>query len=230
MKSKNIFSLVLGLFIILASILGFNFSNQENLNFQEVFLEEIVDGDTIKVKDIKGNIFKVRYLGIDTPEPEGLDYETCFYSQAEEKNRELISNEDILLEFDRDKYDRFGRTLAYVYTLDNKKEKETFVNLELLKGGYARFFLDNQNIMYQEKFIKSVTEAHDQFLGLWGSCGEEDFNKECVIKGNIGNLGDKHYHLPDDKYYSLTKVNLLKGDKWLCTVEEAESKGFERVE
>ena len=39
---------------------------------------EVIDGDTIRVKDIETEeVFRVRYLGIDTPELDGLGL--CLY-------------------------------------------------------------------------------------------------------------------------------------------------------
>jgi len=246
MKSKkSLFTFLIAFLIVLFSLLGINFYKgqeqggvfkEENKEWQiesKVKVMEVIDGDTIRVKGVdNGKVFRVRYLGIDAPEFEGVSYETCFNSESTDKNRELVLGKELLLEFDKDKYDRFGRVLAYVYTLNNGGGKELFVNLELLKGGYARFYLDKQNILHQDRLARAANSAQGNFLGLWGSCGEERLNKKCVIKGNINffnhNSYQKHYHLPGDKYYSSTKVNLIKEDKWLCTVEEAEDKGFKR--
>ena len=230
-NKKNLLVIILGILAILASLLGIDlFQTQTNsADNKEVWVERVIDGDTIQVRDIKNDkIFNVRYLGIDTPELDGLDYETCFGSQAKEKNQDMVSDQKLILEFDRDKYDRFGRTLAYVYTLDEQGEKETFVNLELLEQGFARFYLDKQNTRYQDEFTNAVIDAHDGFLGLWGFCGEPDFDEKCVIKGNIDRMGKKYFHLPGDKYYSQTIINHLKEDQWLCTIDEAEAKNFLR--
>ncbi len=241
MKSKKtLLALLVGFLVILSSLLGISFYEREDQTGslggrEEVGVIEVIDGDTIRVKRVDDEkVFRVRYLGIDTPEFEGDSFETCFGLEAEEKNREMVLDKNLLLEFDKDKYDRFGRALAYVWTLNNEGEKESFVNLELLEGGYARFYLDKQNTRYQEEMVETASSAHDEFLGLWGSCGEGRFDGKCVIKGNITYFGEenyqKHYHLPGDKYYSQTKVNLLKEDKWLCTIEEAQSKNFERTD
>ncbi len=237
-NKKGLLAILLGISAILFALLGTDF-HQESFypsESQVVEVEEVIDGDTIRVRDQKtGEIFTVRYLGIDAPELEGPDYESCFGPQAKEKNEELVSDQKVLLEFDRDRYDRFGRTLAYVYTLDEFGEKETFVNLELLEKGYARFYHDRFNILHQDELVQAATEAHEDFLGLWGSCGEAQFDGRCVIKGNFihhkgrGREYTKYYHLPGDKYYSLTTINLLKDDQWLCTIEEAEAKNFHRA-
>jgi len=234
-KKKTKFSslkVLLGLLAFFLSILGLNLYQGESSfsEAQEVGVEEVIDGDTIRVRDLQTDeIFRVRYLGIDTPELDGPGYESCFSSQAKEKNEDLVLDQKLILEFDIDRYDRFGRTLAYVYTSDILGEKETFVNLELLEEGYARFYLDKQNTLRQTELVQAALAAQEGFSGLWGSCGEAQFNEECVIKGNIDRLGQKYYHLPGDKYYSQTEINLLKEDQWLCTIEEAEAKNFQRT-
>ena len=229
---KGLLKILLGLLVLLFSLLGLNlyqgqlYSSESN----EVAVEEVIDGDTIRVRDLETDeIFRVRYLGIDTPELDGPDYESCFSSQAKEKNEDLVLDQKLILEFDIDRYDRFGRTLAYVYTLDELGEKETFVNLELLEEGYARFYLDKQNTLRQGELVQAALTAQEDFSGLWGSCGEAQFDEKCLIKGNIDRLGQKYYHLPGDKYYSQTKINLLEEEKWLCTIEEAEAKNFQRA-
>jgi len=229
---KGLLKILLGLLAVLLSLLGLNLYQDQpySSEAQEVEVEEVIDGDTIRVRDLQTDeIIRVRYLGIDTPELEGPDYESCFSSQAKEKNEDLVSDQKLILEFDIDRYDRFGRTLAYVYTLDELGEKETFVNLELLEEGYARFYLDKQNTLQQAELVQAALSAREGFSGLWGSCGEAQFDGKCLIKGNIDRLGQKYYHLPGDKYYSQTKINLLKEDQWLCTVEEAEAKNFQRA-
>ncbi|MCK5044868.1 thermonuclease family protein [Candidatus Parcubacteria bacterium] len=226
---KYLLKILLGILVIFLSLLGFDLFQYQPCPCEanEVELKEVIDGDTIRVRDIESKeVFDVRYLGIDTPELQGSDYETCFSSQATEKNEDLVLDKRLVLEFDIDKYDRFGRTLAYVYTLDEQGEKETFVNLELLQKGYARFYLDKQNTLWQEELVQAALSAHEDSLGLWGSCGKDG---ECMIKGNIDRLGQKYYHLPEDKYYSQTTINLLKEDKWLCTIEEAEAENFQRA-
>ena len=231
-NKKDLVKILFGLLAILLSLLGLNFSQERGYppEFKEVKAEEVIDGDTIRVRGIENDeIFVVRYLGIDTPELEGPDYESCFGSQAQEKNEELVLDQRVALEFDKDKYDQFGRTLAYVYTLDEEGEKETFVNLELLEEGYARFYLDKFNTLYQDELVQVALAAQEDFLGLWGECGEERFDYQCLIKGNIDRLGQKYYHLPGDKYYSQTEINPLKEDQWLCTIEEAEAKNFQRA-
>lgn len=237
MKNRSLLAILLGLLAILFALLEMDSYQGEVYpsGTQEVKVEEVIDGDTIRVENIETKeTFAVRYLGIDAPELDGPAYETCFAEQAKEENEELVLDQKLLLEFDIDKYDQFGRTLAYVYTVDESGEKDIFVNLELLKEGCGRFYLDKQNTLYQEEFAEVSLTAQEEFSGLWGECGEDRFDGKCLIKGNVSFEGregkyGKYYHLPADKYYSLTSVNLLKEDQWLCTIEEAEAKNFHRA-
>ena len=78
----------------------------------------VIDGDTIEV-GIEGSLYKVRYIGIDTPEmvhpPEPAEY---FSKEASEKNRELVDGRTVLLEKDVSETDEYGRLLRYVWVGD----------------------------------------------------------------------------------------------------------------
>lgn len=53
---------------------------------------------------------------------------------------------------------------------------------------------------------------------------------ECLIKGNISvSSGKKWYHLPGMEDYEKTKIDLLKGEKWFCTEEEARKSGWQKA-
>jgi micrococcal nuclease len=226
---KVLLIILITIFGLLGILTGDSFLSQD-LDKSETFqVIEVIDGDTIKVKNLEsGEIIKVRYLGIDTPELNGQNYETCFAIESREKNRELVLDKKLYLEFDIDRYDRFGRVLAYVYT-----EDEIFVNLKLVEEGFAKYYLDGFNTSHQDEFLEAVMNSQENYIGLWGICGEYEYGGKCVIKGNISDNGpdkySKFYHLPEDKYYERTVVNLEKGDKWLCTIEEAEAKGFRKT-
>jgi hypothetical protein len=43
-----------------------------------------------------------------------------------------------------------------------------------------------------------------------------------VIKGNISFLtGERIYHVPGQRYYDKTVINVLQGERWFCTEQEA---------
>ncbi len=48
----------------------------------------------------------------------------------------------------------------------------------------------------------------------------------CLIKGNINSGGDRIYHTSESTYYSKTTIQTGQGERWFCTIEEAENAGW----
>ncbi len=117
-----------------------------------VIVKRVIDGDTIVLDD--GT--KVRYIGMNAPET----YEP-FGSQATLRNKELTEGKEVVLEFDKGLKDKYGRTLAYVYTEDY------FINEELLKEGMAKVMTIPPNEKYKDRFKKDEQGAKEQKLGIW---------------------------------------------------------------
>ncbi|MBB6328868.1 endonuclease YncB(thermonuclease family) [Algoriphagus iocasae] len=61
--------------------------------------------------------------------------------------KKLLKGKKVLLEYDVQKRDRHGRTLAYVYLEDS-----TFLNAHLLEKGLARMATYPPNVRYEEVF------------------------------------------------------------------------------
>jgi len=49
---------------------------------------------------------------------------------------------------------------------------------------------------------------------------------QCRIKGNINAKGERIYHVPGQQAYSVTRINLAKGERWFCTKAEARAAGW----
>lgn len=162
---------------------------------------EVVDGDTIKV-EMNGQIYTVRYIGIDTPElhhpSKPVEY---FAKEAYEANKRLVEGKTVILEKDVSDTDRYGRLLRYVYVGD------IFVNAYLVEQGYARAATFPPDVKYAELFRRLEREAREAGRGLWEvpeehtievdpACsrfdapGNDNQNKaeECVC---LVNTGDK---------------------------------------
>lgn len=77
--------------------------------------------------------------------------------------KQLLQGKRVRLVSDVDSLDQFGRTLAYVYLEDG-----TFVNAELIKGGYAVLMTIPPNVRFAEDFIALQREARRKNRGLWG--------------------------------------------------------------
>ena len=74
-------------------------------------VEEVVDGDTVKVKGQS-----IRYIGVDTPETKHpTEPVECFGPEASTKNKELVLGKRVQLEGDKRDKDRYGRPLRYVW-------------------------------------------------------------------------------------------------------------------
>jgi hypothetical protein len=77
----------------------------------------------------------------------------------------LVEGKRVRLEYDQQRQDRCGRTLAYVYL-----EDETFVNAEIVRQGdgfaYTRF-----PFTYLEEFRRLGREAREAKRGLWNDAG-----------------------------------------------------------
>ena len=82
--------------------------------------------------------------------------------EAAEANRKLVNGKTVRLEFDVQEFDKYGRTLAYVYLEDG-----TFVNAWLVKNGYAMVMTVPPNVKYQDLFLKLQREAREQKRGMW---------------------------------------------------------------
>ncbi|MBG9768162.1 endonuclease YokF [Bacillus vallismortis] len=133
----------------------------------DVTLDRAVDGDTIKV-NYNGNVDTVRYLLIDTPETKKPNSCVQPYGEdASKRNKELVSNGKLQLEFDKgDGRDKYGRLLAYVY-VDGKSVQET-----LLKEGLARVaYVYEPNTKYIDQFKKDEQEAKTEKLSIWSKNG-----------------------------------------------------------
>ena len=140
--------------------------------YSDVRVNRVIDGDTILIQTGE----RVRLIGIDTPEmhdSEKLHRDARKSKQdvrtiqemgkrAYEFTRNLAEGKQVSLEFDVEKYDKYGRLLAYVYLKDG-----TFVNAEIVRQGYASLMTIPPNVKYADLFRKLFQQALDSHLGLW---------------------------------------------------------------
>ncbi|WP_435053809.1 sunset domain-containing protein [Mesorhizobium australicum] len=51
----------------------------------------------------------------------------------------------------------------------------------------------------------------------------------CDIKGNINDRGEHIYHVPGQEYYSATRINPARGERWFCSEWEAWWAGWRKA-
>ena len=119
---------------------------------------EIIDGNTIKVL-MDGKVYVVRYIGIKVPR----DGETKepFGSEATFANGRLVYGRDVILVKGISDKDERGRLLRYVTVGD------TFVNLELIRQGYASITEKSTDSSCVEEFKQAEQTAISLHVGMW---------------------------------------------------------------
>jgi len=207
-------------------------SQVDNLGLVKV--TRVIDGDTVEIEGGE----RIRYIGIDTPETvDPRKPVQCFGVEASNKNKELVEGKEIRLEKDITDRDKYNRLLRYVWVGD------TFINLELVKQGFAYSYSYPPDIKYQDQFVNAQQEAREAKRGLWDTCSttteeksvptpteqKDDSSSSCVIKGNISSKSEKIYHLPGCSSYNVTKIDEARGERWFCSEQEALNAGWRKA-
>ena len=125
----------------------------------------VVDGDTAHVL-FRGRDVTVRFIGVDTPETvaPGQPIE-CYGPEASQFTTRQLTGEQIRLEFDVDRIDPFGRTLAYLWMRDGSLFNET-----LVRRGFATVATYPPDTRYVQRFEAAQRVARAAGRGLWGAC------------------------------------------------------------
>ena len=136
-------------------------------------VERVVDGDTLLLT----NGEKVRLIGIDAPESkpnpraekqaamEGKDLKNIILmgEEATKFVRSFVKpGDEVRIEFDVEKRDRYGRLLGYIYLPDGR-----MINEEIVRAGYASLLTHPPNVKYQNRFLRAYKEARENRRGLW---------------------------------------------------------------
>ena len=125
---------------------------------------KFVDGDTIHV-DANGQRLKIRMIGLDTPETvDPRKPVQCFGREASAQAKTILGGQSVYLETDpsQDSVDRYGRTLAYVWT-----ESGRLFNLDMIADDYAFEYTYDLPYRYRADFKAAENDARTQERGLW---------------------------------------------------------------
>lgn len=135
----------------------------------------VFDGDTIEV-ELDGRTYRLRYIGVDTPERE-----EPFYQAAFDFNRELVEGETVTLMRDVSETDQYGRLLRYVYLDDG-----TFVNAAIIRAGMGRIVTFPPDVAQTENLKQLQEEAREAGAGMWGNAA----TGPCDCDRNLYNCRD----------------------------------------
>jgi micrococcal nuclease len=121
-------------------------------------VKRVIDGDTLLL--INGE--RVRLIGVDTPETKHPQKPVEYFGrEAYLFTKKMVDGKEARFEFERQKRDRYGRLLAYVYLLDG-----TFLNAEIIKQGYG-FAYTRFPFKHMEEFRRYERDARENRSGLW---------------------------------------------------------------
>lgn len=152
---------------------------------REAKVTRVIDGDTAVLEGGP----RVRFLGIDAPEMERDGRPADFLAhQSKDYVVELIQGKTVRLEYDRERYDRYGRLLAYLYLPDG-----AMVNLAVVRQGLARVYSQAPNVRHREALNAAQQEAIAAGRGLWQKPLAQQQNETYYL----GNKNSLRLHRPN---------------------------------
>jgi len=169
---KDTVILAVILLVFCVCLWGCSGIDKSGYDYQDILVRRAVDGDTLVLQDGQ----RVRLIGIDTPEMHESDklFRDAQRSRTDiqtimalgrrsyEFTRNLVEGKRVRLEFDVEKYDKYGRLLCYVYLSDG-----TFVNAKIVQEGYASLLSIPPNLKYADLFHSLYQQARENKRGLW---------------------------------------------------------------
>jgi endonuclease YncB( thermonuclease family) len=138
-------------------------------------VERVSDGDTLAVKDAKGNKFNVRFACMDAPEVPHSKKEResrrssdrnqfSWGAKAQERLQELIQKSGDRVTLNITDSDRYGRKVAEVRLKDG-----TLVQEVLLREGLAKVYRPYLNKCPSKELVQQAeAQAQQQKIGIWG--------------------------------------------------------------
>lgn len=153
----------------------FDYIFKSNDKYKDVVIEKVISADTFRLESGE----TISLIGLRAPEPprrkkrvkrdeygfvpkEEKGLELTIEEQAFNFAQELLEKKHIRLEFDQVKKDDDFHTLAYAFLI----EDGTFVNLEILRHGFANLNILPPNTKYEDQLRDAYREARTQARGL----------------------------------------------------------------
>jgi micrococcal nuclease len=178
-EEKMMRKYLLHLCLILSSVLLMD--NAAAAKQEWINVKWVSDGDSIVLGDGR----HVRYIGINAPEIAHDNHKAeIFGYEAKKYNQSLVRSKKVRLEFDKEKYDRYGRLLAYIFLSDG-----TFINKKMIEKGYAYVMPRSPNTKYDRMLLKTQRDAMSAKQGMWRNWDEKEDEEY------FGSKRSKRFHL-----------------------------------
>lgn len=192
-------ALALGILLWPGATLGDDLSCPADRHDQSVVSARVFDGDTLALGDGR----KVRLLGINTPEigHDGKPSEPYAVQARAMLERFAGPGTRLNLRLDTERYDRYGRLLAHVFTDDG-----TNLQALLLAAGYATTLVVPPNQWSLACYAAVQTKARARRAGLWSEGRYQPVPAEELADSARG------YHLVTG---SVQRVGESRGNLWL---------------
>ena len=159
----------------------------------------INDGDTIILKDNRC----IRYIGVNAPE---INYKgnkaEPYGTKAKRFNKSHVLKKKVRLEFDQERWDQYGRLLAYVFLPDGG-----FINAKILEQGYGFYLPRYPNNRYASELLKAQRSAMRGKKGIWHNWKEKG-------EGYWGNKKSKRFHLKTCRFAKEIKKRGYFPNRW----------------
>ena len=148
-------------------------NGQDSTNYDSVKVEEVLSADTIMLAGGE----KIKLIGLNAPSipkrerivrdennipiKEPINPTDTIEQKSYRFVERLLTGKTVRLEFDEQKKSDDFKTLAYIFLKDG-----TFVNVEILRQGYAQFQLQPLNHKYKKELEAAYQEASREQRGF----------------------------------------------------------------
>jgi endonuclease YncB( thermonuclease family) len=152
---------------------------------------------------------------------------TCHVRQTDRRGR-LVARCDVDGEDIQKWMVKSGWALAYVrfsrdYEADEKAARDAKAGM--WQGAFIAPW--DWRVRNKKTTILGATKppANAHAILLASASGPVAPSPDCTIKGNVNRSGECIYHRPTSRWYAKIQMNVAKGTRWFCSVDDAEAAG-----